>query len=36
VGASVEDSNRRLEELVRGPDFREGVQALQEKRPPAF
>jgi enoyl-CoA hydratase/carnithine racemase len=36
VGASVEDSNRRLEELVRGPDFHEGVRALQEKRPPAF
>jgi enoyl-CoA hydratase/carnithine racemase len=36
VGASVEDSNRRLEELMRGEDFREGVRALQEKRPPAF
>jgi enoyl-CoA hydratase/carnithine racemase len=36
VGASVEDSNRRLEEHMREPDYREGVQALLEKRPPAF
>jgi enoyl-CoA hydratase/carnithine racemase len=36
VGASVEDSNRRLEEMMRGDDYREGVRALLEKRPPAF
>jgi enoyl-CoA hydratase/carnithine racemase len=36
VGASVEDSNRRLEELMRGEDYKEGVRALLDKRPPAF
>lgn len=36
VGASVEDAGRRLEEHMRGADYREGVRALLEKRPPAF
>jgi enoyl-CoA hydratase/carnithine racemase len=36
VGASIEDSNRRLEDHMRGDDFKEGVRALQQKRPPAF
>jgi enoyl-CoA hydratase/carnithine racemase len=36
VGASVEDSKRRLDEMMRGADYREGVAALVEKRPPRF
>jgi enoyl-CoA hydratase/carnithine racemase len=36
VGASVEDANRRLEEMMRGNDYKEGVRALLDKRPPAF
>jgi enoyl-CoA hydratase/carnithine racemase len=36
VGASVEDANRRLEEMMRGDDYKEGVRALLDKRPPAF
>jgi enoyl-CoA hydratase/carnithine racemase len=36
VGAAVERSERLLEEHVKGDDYREGVQALLEKRPPAF
>ena len=36
VGTSVAESERLLEELVRGPDFAEGARALAEKRPPDF
>ena len=36
VGASVEDSKRRLDEMMSGADYREGVAALREKRPPRF
>jgi enoyl-CoA hydratase/carnithine racemase len=36
VGSSVADAERRLEEHVTRDDYREGVQALLEKRPPAF
>jgi enoyl-CoA hydratase/carnithine racemase len=36
VGTSVAESERLLEELVRGPDFAEGARALNEKRPPRF
>jgi enoyl-CoA hydratase/carnithine racemase len=36
VGASVEDAGRRLEEHMLGEDYKEGVRALLEKRPPAF
>jgi enoyl-CoA hydratase/carnithine racemase len=36
VGTAVEVAERLLEEHVQGPDYREGVQALLEKRPPAF
>lgn len=36
VGTAVEVSNQLLEEHTRGPDYREGVAALLEKRPPAF
>jgi enoyl-CoA hydratase/carnithine racemase len=36
VGTSVAESERLLEELVRGPDFAEGARALVEKRPPRF
>lgn len=36
VGAAVEDAARRLEEMVREPDFAEGVAALAAKRPPRF
>ena len=36
VGASVEESKRLLDVMMAGPDFREGVAALREKRPPRF
>jgi enoyl-CoA hydratase/carnithine racemase len=36
VGSSVADAEQRLEEHVKGDDYREGVQALLEKRRPAF
>jgi enoyl-CoA hydratase/carnithine racemase len=36
VGTSVADAERRLAESVTGPDYAEGVRALQEKRPPEF
>jgi enoyl-CoA hydratase/carnithine racemase len=36
VGTAVAESERLLEEMVTGPDFAEGVAALQGKRPPAF
>lgn len=36
LGASVADAERRLEEHMQGDDYREGVRALLEKRPPAF
>ena len=36
VGTSVADAERRLEDHVRGDDYREGVRALLEKRPPSF
>ncbi len=36
VGTAVEVSERLLEEHVRGTDYREGVQALLDKRPPSF
>ena len=36
VGTAVAESERLLEELVRGPDFVEGARALSEKRPPRF
>ncbi len=36
VGTAVAESERLLEEMVTGPDFAEGVAALQAKRPPAF
>jgi enoyl-CoA hydratase/carnithine racemase len=36
VGTAVVESERLLEELVRGPDFAEGARALNEKRPPRF
>jgi enoyl-CoA hydratase/carnithine racemase len=36
VGASVRDADRLLSEAMRGPDYREGVAALREKRPPDF
>jgi enoyl-CoA hydratase/carnithine racemase len=36
VGTAVAESERLLEELVRGPDFAEGAKALNEKRPPKF
>ena len=36
VVSSVHDAATRLEEMMRGPDFAEGVAALTEKRPPHF
>jgi len=36
VAAAVADSAARLEAMVRGPDFAEGVAALAQKRPPRF
>jgi enoyl-CoA hydratase/carnithine racemase len=36
VGSSVADSAVRLDEMMREPDFAEGVAALTEKRPPNF
>ena len=34
VAASVEDSEQLLNEMMREADYREGVKALVEKRPP--
>ena len=36
VASSVHDAAARMEAMMRGPDFAEGVAALTEKRPPAF
>jgi enoyl-CoA hydratase/carnithine racemase len=36
VRSSVEDAGGRLETMMAGPDFTEGVAALTEKRPPRF
>jgi enoyl-CoA hydratase/carnithine racemase len=36
VGTSVEVAERLLEEHVTGDDYKEGVRALLERRPPAF
>jgi enoyl-CoA hydratase/carnithine racemase len=36
VGASVEESKRLIDEMTGGADYREGVAALREKRPPRF
>ena len=36
VGASVEQSKVLIDDLMRGPDYREGVAALTEKRVPRF
>jgi enoyl-CoA hydratase/carnithine racemase len=36
VGASVEESERLLREMARGPEYQEGVAALIEKREPRF
>jgi enoyl-CoA hydratase/carnithine racemase len=36
VGTSVEESKVLLDEMMAGPDFREGIAAMREKRPPRF
>jgi len=36
VAASVRDAGERLDTMMREPDFREGVAALSERRPPRF
>jgi enoyl-CoA hydratase/carnithine racemase len=36
VAAAVVDSERLLNEMMREPDYREGISAFQEKRPPRW
>jgi enoyl-CoA hydratase/carnithine racemase len=36
LGTSVEEAGGLLREMMREPDFAEGVAALNEKRPPRF
>jgi enoyl-CoA hydratase/carnithine racemase len=36
VGSAVAESERLLDRMATEPDFREGVAAWQEKRPPRF
>jgi enoyl-CoA hydratase/carnithine racemase len=36
IGRSVERSRRLIDELMGTADYREGVAALREKRPPRF
>jgi len=36
AASSVRDAGERLEQMMRGPDFREGVAALRERRGPRF
>ena len=36
IGSSVEEASRLVREMVKEPDFAEGVKALVEKRPPRF
>ncbi|MFN0146602.1 MAG: enoyl-CoA hydratase-related protein, partial [Dehalococcoidia bacterium] len=36
VGQAVEESERLLREMAKGPEYLEGVRALVEKRPPRF
>ena len=36
IGSAVRHSNLRLDEMMRGRDFQEGVAALQERRAPVF
>lgn len=36
VGECVEHSKRLIDDAMRGPDYKEGVAALQEKRPARF
>jgi enoyl-CoA hydratase/carnithine racemase len=36
VGEAVETSKRLLNEMMGEPDYREGVAALRERRPPRF
>jgi enoyl-CoA hydratase/carnithine racemase len=36
VDASIEESYSLLQRMVGEPDFKEGVRAVQERRPPRF
>ena len=36
VGACVEDSKRRIGELMKMDDFKEAVGAMAQRRPPKF
>jgi enoyl-CoA hydratase/carnithine racemase len=36
VGACVDDSKRRLGELMREPDFKEAIRAMSDRRAPSF
>jgi enoyl-CoA hydratase/carnithine racemase len=36
AASSVHDASARMAEMMKGPDFAEGVAALTEKRPPDF
>lgn len=36
VGASVRDANEQLDAMVKQPDYKEGISAFLEKRPPVW
>ncbi len=36
VGACVDDSKIKIGDLMRGPDFREAIAAMADRRPPCF
>ncbi len=36
VGDAIEDSKRLIGEFMKQPDYKEGVAALLERRPPRF
>ena len=36
VGTAVRDSEALIDEMMKEPDYREGVQAFMQKRPPRW